>query len=795
MIRPRIASGGHRPARFDQATVLIVGHGEPMEDAVREALGRYGFTVEKADPSGARDAVRAAAPDLVLLLGDAASDGGAPVLQVLSGTMDTSVVPTALLLDESRLDVRLDAFRHGAAAVIPRSHSADAIAARVAELVRDIPHRMGEVSGEIGESTLEELVGALASHVRSGVLSVKNSGGEVRLVLGQGRRVAKLVDEFVTRLKPLVVTAEPLRYEFDEHPAGALRVLGADDGESEGSLEQLKGLRLLIADSDAGRADALAQSLRAHDAQVFVTDIVGKRVEMLRHLDPQVLIVGERDLSGAGYGLTQAMRHDSRLRWTSLLVVNWHEIWPDATKPPPLRRLATALAAMVDPDHSLRERASRGEAFDTRLEVCGPARLLRSMVEAGRMLEISVTNPRAVVRVSIGNELIIGATAELREPQRSSEGPEALAVLFALSSGRVHVETRERPLVTNLMATPDVALNLAASERPPLAPSVPPLRMTAEVGEGVERRPRWSDGASLRRATQDEEPTVVSEALRAPKAPSVSEPEANSNSPFSVSSATPKQTELPKPVKPRRNYVGYAVGAVALFAAAAIASAWLLPPKRHAERPPLSLPAATPAYAPARAEAERAAAVAGGTEAPAAKAESVAAPPVASSAPAPAEQKPPAAAESASATAEQAATPPPQKPRLTVAQYMRMRAAIKRGEQVLGDGKRDESRAAFEEALSIDPTSVPARLGLAAVALEEKDTERAEHELDEALKIRPNCSECYYLLGRAYLITGDKQRAAVAWRRAVDIDPENSRARHLLGLPALKKDRSRPTGI
>src|SRR5262249_22957332 len=163
------------------------------------------------------------------------------------------------------------------------------------------------------------------------------------------------------------------------------------------------------------------------------------------------------------------------------------------------------------------------------------------------------------------NELIIGATAELREPQRSSEGPEALAVLFALSSGRVHVETRERPLVTNLMATPDVALNLAASEQPPLAPSVPPLRMTAEVGEGADRGPRWSDGASLRRATEDEEPTVVTDALRAPKVPSVSQPEADSDSPFSVSSATPQRSELPRLVKRRRNYVGYAVGAVALF--------------------------------------------------------------------------------------------------------------------------------------------------------------------------------------------------------------------------------------
>ena len=56
----------------------------------------------------------------------------------------TSVVPSVLLTDEATVDEKLRAFRHGAAAVIERSASVDAIAQRVAELAREIPYKLGK---------------------------------------------------------------------------------------------------------------------------------------------------------------------------------------------------------------------------------------------------------------------------------------------------------------------------------------------------------------------------------------------------------------------------------------------------------------------------------------------------------------------------------------------------------------------------------------------------------------------------------------------------------------------------
>ena len=171
------------------------------------------------------ETVIAAAPDLVLLVGPAARDGGSSVLQTLMSSPVCSVIPVAILDDNTALDMRLRAFRHGAAAVIAPSASIDAIAEQVAKLAREIPERGGESLGVVGEATLSEFVGALSSELRSGILSVHTGKGNedaVRLVLGSGRPLAAFIDDFVRQVKSHVVHAEPLQYEFAEHAGGTV---------------------------------------------------------------------------------------------------------------------------------------------------------------------------------------------------------------------------------------------------------------------------------------------------------------------------------------------------------------------------------------------------------------------------------------------------------------------------------------------------------------------------------------------------------------------------------------------
>src|SRR5689334_11437632 len=226
-------------------TILLVGADKAFHGALAKALATHGVYVETATAHGVVAAALAAAPDLVLLVGDAAADGGSSVLAHLHASPQSSVVPVAILADETALDERLRGFRHGAVAVIPRAASVDAIAARIATLAREVPDRDGGSVGHVGEATLDELVQALSKELRSGILSIKGPKGSedetIRVVLGGGRPLAQTIDEFVSRLRKHVVHAERLEYEFDERAGGTVQLLGADALDRAGVDEDVSG--------------------------------------------------------------------------------------------------------------------------------------------------------------------------------------------------------------------------------------------------------------------------------------------------------------------------------------------------------------------------------------------------------------------------------------------------------------------------------------------------------------------------------------------------------------------------
>src|SRR4051794_6293403 len=144
------------PRRVSQAsgslepTILLVGADSAFEPALRAALARHRVYVETTTPDLVAETVIAAAPDLVLLVGASAHDGGSEVLEILMSSPVCSVIPVAILDDNAALDMRLRAFRHGAAAVIAPSASMDSIAEQVAKLAREIPDRGGESLGVVG---------------------------------------------------------------------------------------------------------------------------------------------------------------------------------------------------------------------------------------------------------------------------------------------------------------------------------------------------------------------------------------------------------------------------------------------------------------------------------------------------------------------------------------------------------------------------------------------------------------------------------------------------------------------
>lgn len=440
-----------------------------MEAAIAISLKRLGVVVENAPTAAAVLGARTHAPDLMLLVGDAVKDGGEKVLRRLAGNPAASVVPVALLMNDVGLDQRLRAFRSGAVAVVPRGASADDLAKRLAKLVKELPERPGEAAGTLGEATLDELVQLVSKELRSGILSVeRNEDSPMRLVLGAGGNVAQAVDRFVQQLKPLIHQAEPLRYEFHESSGGRLHFL---DGESTGDLSHLEGLRMLILDNDPARADGLAQVLRGAGALVAVMEAGPRGLQRARELDPEVIVLDAAAIEGERFEAVREVRRDPRLRWASLLVARWDELWPEGAAAPDIALIAGKISPLTQHDRVLRQRGKIEEQFDTRLELTGPGRLIRALGALPGLRCIEVQSAVAKVAIDVGDGLVVGAQGQ--QGQRPLEGLAALGALMAATSGRVQVSRKTHPATANVMSPVDEALD-AAQKSAPVNPSQPP---------------------------------------------------------------------------------------------------------------------------------------------------------------------------------------------------------------------------------------------------------------------------------------------------------------------------------
>jgi DNA-binding NarL/FixJ family response regulator len=488
----------------EEPSVLLVGDGHAMQAALAAALQRHGVPVEITRSDAVVETLVAATPKLILLMGDAAHDGGSQVLRRMRGIELGATAPVAVLLEKNDLDGLLSALRNGAAAAIPHSASVDAIAERVSTLARSKRGQYGQAAW-IGETSLKDLLDALGKRVFTSVIPGSSIGDAVasnwdalRLVLGDGPVVAKLLDDFVASLRSGLIKAD-----FQKE-VGPSELLGEQAVAEAKSAAEISGMRVLLADADSLRADSVAQALRARAASVVVTgfDPSDERFHRLRQFDPMVLLIRSSDLKKGGQALVDRAHRDSRLRWASIMSSDWEEAhWPANRS---TDEMIGRLAALAEPDRTLRSRAQEGPRFDTRLEVIGPARTLRTLAGSQHPVRMKVQNPKVSVSVDLSEGLVVGASAQVHAEETSRlEGSAALAALLSLRSGKLEIERVDEAVVVNIMSTVESAINMAEAEEAPLsrpsvfssvveatelAPSVVPAGQPAALAPAAQRR-------------------------------------------------------------------------------------------------------------------------------------------------------------------------------------------------------------------------------------------------------------------------------------------------------------------
>jgi CheY-like chemotaxis protein len=455
-----------------EPTVLVVGDGLAHPKALEEALAAHGIYCETASAKVAAYTALAVAPDIVLLVGDAAGEHYDEMLGLLRGALRERMPPVVVVTAAQDLASRLQAFRCGAVAAFTDADAPELLAGQIAQLIQDLSSPRGHASATLGEASLDELLAVLSKELRAELCQDgAPRSGPVRLVLGGGKPLAIALHEFIGRVKRHVVSAtalpaEPIRQSVAEAlPEAEPRPPG-----------DIAGMRMIVADEDAGRADIVAQALRARGATVLVTNLSpsATRLQRLRRLDPAVLLTGENHILGRGLTLVRAAREDCRLRWASLIVLRWEEVWPDESDAPAIEPLLGTLAALSDLEHGVEQRVTAGLSFDLRLESIGPVRLLRAVGGCAQPTRIRVDNPRIQAEVELCAGNVVAARAQPADGASQLSGLDALSALSVLHSGRVSVAPRATTETPRPLGSVDELLARMDGERPPVAPSLFP---------------------------------------------------------------------------------------------------------------------------------------------------------------------------------------------------------------------------------------------------------------------------------------------------------------------------------
>jgi len=454
----------HRP------TVLMVGQGEPMQTALGEALRRHGISVAASATAELEQAVRVYAPDMVVLIGDAAIRGGENVVRRMAENRATDVLPVAVVSNDAVLKDEARGFRSGAVAVVPRGAGADSIARQLAELADEVPRRPGFVAGALDERNLQELLDLVSDETKTGILSVRSANGVLNgmpFVIETERSSAHQTQQVLDRLREAVADDEPLEYEFHETTGGRLSTLPSAAPPRNVDLQALYGSRVVVLDSNELRAEKLATVLSARGVQIAAADFSTAVIPRIREVDPQVVVLDSSAVGGQGVEFVRAMRKDPQLRWASMLVVRWEDFWPtsESDAEPDLPQLASRLLPMIDQDAEQARRAENEVDFDTRLELIGPGRLLRALGSVPGVRRVSISGTRRNVDVDIADNSIVGAYATLDEGTKQTlQGIPALLALWGLNAGRVSVREQDLPSVANIMMPVDEALGVISHQ-------------------------------------------------------------------------------------------------------------------------------------------------------------------------------------------------------------------------------------------------------------------------------------------------------------------------------------------
>lgn len=425
-----VSNGAHQQAGEPTPRVVVVGDGGALTQTLMERLAQRQLKVVRATAATVTDRVLASVPSLVVLVGDAAADGGEAVATALSQQPAAAAVPLAVIASASERP-GLAVSRHAMVERLSISLGPDALADRTVELASQTP-------------------GAGAGAGGSGAGTANDWSQRVDAMLGN----------------------------FDEvSDTGLARIANAESApRAPADPTRLRGLSVLVIDNDSGRADIVSRNLRDQQVNVSVWDGTPATLPRLHGKDADVAVIGDDYIKAHGHTALRALHGHLRLRWASLARVHWDELMPATADKPQMRALAGHIVPLVEADRALSAQLTTHRNVETDCENLGPGRTLRALGQSASPVRVCFGGLHATVELGLSQGLLVGAWGE-SETVGPVEGLSAVALLLTMVTAHISAEARPNPAPPNVMLALDEALEQAVPLSPTKMSSAPPAML------------------------------------------------------------------------------------------------------------------------------------------------------------------------------------------------------------------------------------------------------------------------------------------------------------------------------
>jgi predicted Zn-dependent protease len=104
-------------------------------------------------------------------------------------------------------------------------------------------------------------------------------------------------------------------------------------------------------------------------------------------------------------------------------------------------------------------------------------------------------------------------------------------------------------------------------------------------------------------------------------------------------------------------------------------------------------------------------------------------------------------------------------------------AEIKKAEELARRQDASGAEREFRRALAVEPDNVPATIGVARMLLDQGHPKAAAHWARKANALDPRSAAGFVVLGDALAKAGDQAGAGAAWKKAVEVEPNDAVAR------------------